>query len=410
MEYGLELYLLKLFLQSDFHKQFSSFVQQKFINDNNRLLGQIFQAVSAYHEKYPGQTLSEADLQIWFLSLYPSVSDNDRKLLDKLCTNLTSIDAKPELAEEYIRTHVERVRATEIAIQALKVSEGKESYESLLSRLGGGQTLPSQSKFISTDLAGLIESQIRTPGLRFRLTTLRRMLGSLRKGDFGFIFKRPESGGTTLLASEVSFFLDQVEQPVLWINNEEQDRKVLLRIYQAYFGVTQDELVKHAERYQGIFPHGRILFPDPPCLHRRDIDRLCDVIHPSLIVIDQLDKVKGFSDDRNDIELTAAYQWARELSKVHAPVLAVSQAGASAEGKKYLTMDDVFGSKTGKQGEADWMLGIGKTHQPGMENVRHFNVVKNKLIQDEDMDPKMRHGQADVLIIPELGRYKDIGA
>jgi hypothetical protein len=55
------------------------------------------------------------------------------------------------------------------------------------------------------------------------------------------------------------------------------------------------------------------------------------------------------------------------------------------------------------------MLGIGKTHQEGMENVRHFHIVKNKLIQDAEMDPTMRHGKADVLIVPEIGRYKEIG-
>jgi replicative DNA helicase len=411
LEYAVELYLLKLLLNPTFYQQYSSFVQQKFIDDNNSLLGKVFRSVDAYHEKYPDQTLQASDLPIWFLSLYPSTSDNDQRLLSKLVENLDKTEAKPELADEYIRTHVERVKATELAILALKVSEGKEPIEKLRklqSELGDGSQF-QKAKYVSTDLRSLITSQITTPGLRFRIATLRRMLGSLRKGDFGFIFKRPETGGTTLLASEVSHFLDQVDTPILWINNEEQDKKVLLRIYQAYFGVTQEELVKNAERYQEVFPHGRILFPEPPALHFRDVERICGSVHPSLVVIDQLDKVKGFSNDRNDIELTAAYQWARELSKVHAPVLAVSQAGASAEGKKYLTMDDVFGSKTGKQGEADWMLGIGKTHQAGMENVRHFNVVKNKLVQDEEMDPKMRHGQADVLIIPELGRYKDIG-
>lgn len=411
MEYGPELYILKLFLDPSFHAKYSGYVQQKFIQDNNKLLGQLFQAVGEFHAKFPNQTLSCTDLQVWYLSLFPSISETDRKLLEKVCVNIGTIEVDVSIAEEYLRTHIERVKATELAILALKVSEGKEPYGNLQRKFSESnlESKLETGRFVSDELDGLIEAQITTPGLRFRLPTLRRMLGSLRKGDFGFIFKRPETGGTTLLASEVSYFLDQCERPILWINNEEQDRKVLLRIWQAYFGVTQDELVKHKNKYASTFPRGRILFPEPSCLHRRDVERVCASINPSLIVIDQLDKVKGFSNDRNDIELTAAYQWARELSKTHAPVLAVSQAGASAEGKKYLTMDDVFGSKTGKQGEADWMLGIGKTHQEGMENVRHFHVVKNKLVQDSEMDASMRHGKADVLIIPEIGRYKDIG-
>lgn len=409
MEYGPELYILKLFLDPSFHAKYSGYVQQKFIQDNNKLLGQLFQAVGEFHAKFPNQTLSCTDLQVWYLSLFPSISETDRKLLEKVCVNIGTIEVDVSIAEEYLRTHIERVKATELAILALKVSEGKEPYDKLRKSLQEEQPMDVGGSFVSDALEGLIEAQITTPGLRFRLPTLRRMLGSLRKGDFGFIFKRPETGGTTLLASEVSYFLDQCERPILWINNEEQDRKVLLRIWQAYFGVTQDELVKNRIKYQNAFPKGKVLFPDPSGGHRRDVERICSSINPSLVVIDQLDKVKGFSNDRNDIELTAAYQWARELSKTHAPVLAVSQAGASAEGKKYLTMDDVFGSKTGKQGEADWMLGIGKTHQEGMENVRHFHVVKNKLVQDSEMDASMRHGKADVLIIPEIGRFKDIG-
>lgn len=410
MEYGVEVYLLKLFLSPQFHKQFSSFVQQKFISDNNRVLGQLFESVSAFHEKYPDQTLSVADLQVWHMASYPSLSDADKKLLSKLFENMEKVDAKPELAEEYINTHIQRAKATQLAILALKVSEGKENYGRLREILNeGGDESNVTAKFKSDNLSSIIAARIQTPGLRFRLKTLRRMLGSLRKGNFGFVFARPETGKTTFLASEVSFFLDQTDRPILWINNEEEDEQVQLRIYQSYFGVIQDELVKNNSKLAQTFPHGRVLFPDPSAFHRRDIERICSSINPALIVIDQLDKVKGFSDDRNDIELTAAYQWARELSKSYAPVLAVSQAGASAEGKKYLTMDDVFGSKTGKQGEADWMLGIGKTHQPGMENVRHFHVVKNKLVQDAEMDPRMRHGQADVLIVPEIGRYKDIG-
>lgn len=410
MDYTPELYLLKLFLQPSWHAKYSSYIS-KFTHDNNRLLGQLFDATTSFHAKYPNQTLVPTDLQIWFLSQFPSCSETDRKLLGKMVETLDHLEVDVVLAEEYIRSYVERVRATELAILALKVSEGKETYGKLVEHFKGHSEVETGGGFVSDDLDGLVEAQITTPGLRFRLPTLRRMLGSLRKGDFGFIFKRPETGGTTLLASEVSFFLDQVgEAPILWINNEEQDRKVLLRIWQSYFGVTQDELVgKNRGKYKEAFPKGKILFPEPSAIHRRDIERVCASTNPSLIVIDQLDKVKGFSNDRNDIELTAGYQWARELSKQYAPVLAVSQAGASAEGKKYLTMDDVFGSKTGKQGEADWMLGIGKTHQEGMENVRHFHVVKNKLVQDSEMDASMRHGKADVLIIPEIGRYKEIG-
>ena len=120
-----------------------------------------------------------------------------------------------------------------------------------------------------------------------------------------------------------------------------------------------------------------------------------------------MDKIKGFKADRNDLELKAIYQWAREIAKKYAPVIAVSQAGGDAEGKLWLTMDMVDGSKTAKQGEADWILGIGK-EQDNTSRIRYLNISKNKLLGDSDTLPDMRHGTAQVIIKPEVARYEDI--
>jgi hypothetical protein len=70
-------------------------------------------------------------------------------------------------------------------------------------------------------------------------------------------------------------------------------------------------------------------------------------------------------------------------------------------------MDDVDSSKTAKQGEADWILGIGK-ESDNTSNARYFNISKNKLIGDKDTLPDLRHGNQAVLIQPDVARYKDI--
>ena len=70
-------------------------------------------------------------------------------------------------------------------------------------------------------------------------------------------------------------------------------------------------------------------------------------------------------------------------------------------------MANVSNAKTSKQAEADWILGIGKQNESGMEYVRHFHVSKNKLFGDEDSDPNMRHGKWDVKIQPTIARYED---
>jgi len=78
------------------------------------------------------------------------------------------------------------------------------------------------------------------------------------------------------------------------------------------------------------------------------------------------------------------------------------------EGKRWLTMENVANAKTAKQAEADWILGIGKTHDTALEYVRHFHLSKNKLSGDADTEPEMRHGKADVLIKPLIARYEDM--
>ena len=70
-------------------------------------------------------------------------------------------------------------------------------------------------------------------------------------------------------------------------------------------------------------------------------------------------------------------------------------------------MDMVDSSKTAKQGEADWILGIGK-EQDNTSRRRYLNISKNKLLGDTDSLPDLRHGQTQVIIQPEVARYAEI--
>ena len=71
-------------------------------------------------------------------------------------------------------------------------------------------------------------------------------------------------------------------------------------------------------------------------------------------------------------------------------------------------MEHVANAKTSKQAEADFILGIGKTHEMDAEYVRYLNICKNKLYGDHDSIPELRHGRTEVMIEPQIARYKDI--
>jgi len=415
MENNLELYLLKLFYNSQIYQQYSSLLKKQFIKDNSREIYRLFEAISLFHTKFPNKDINDNDFEAWYYSCYPATNNKDREILSPILKRLYELAPDLEIADEIVKQHVERVQATELALLGMEVAEGKKEYGVLsqfLSSLSQNNEIKQQS-YVTDDLTELLSSTILSPGLRWRLDSMNKHLGSLRQGDFGFIFKRPETGGTTFLASEVTRFATQTDKPIIWFNNEEQGAKVKLRCFQALFGINLDELQKNSDVYNERYSQtirDRIRIVDIASCTSSVVDRIVASCPDGvgLIVFDQLDKIKGFADDRQDLELKAIYQWARELAKQYAPVIGICQASASAEGKKYLQMDDVDNSKTGKQGEADWILGIGKSNQQGYESLRHFHLCKNKLIGDKDTIPERRHWQWDVILDAELARYRDV--
>lgn len=305
----------------------------------------------------------------------------------------------------------------DLSVAAYEASEGRKSLEHLYKLFDGLKepVAEEQTEFVTDDLEQIISEAIQKPGLRWRLATLNRALGSLRKGDFGFLFARPETGKTTFLASEVTHMAEQLKQedgPILWLNNEEEGRKVKFRCFQAALGKTKLEIMtnpKLAQEQYMKLTKGKILMYDNAAMNRNMIEQLCEKHKPSLVVIDQIDKVQGFQNDREDLRLGQIYIWARELAKRFCPVVGVCQASAEAEGREFLTMGEVSNSKTSKTAEADWILGIGYKPSPGYEFIRGISFPKNKLLGDHDSDPAARHQNVQVLIKPEIQRYIDIG-
>lgn len=374
----------------------------------------LYRTLDGYHRRNEQKLdLSLLDLASLFFANNPKDKEFYEEVFNTLDKQEVQEDTTAELILSMKRTRLLR----EVSIKAYEAAEGKLSFEKFRPILDGlleekeDKQESDETTFITTDLELLINSTIKEQGLRWRLDTLNKMLGSLRKGDFGFTFARPESGKTTFLSSEVSNMINQIDGDILWFNNEEQGNKVMLRVYQAFFGVKLEELYTNIPRYKHLFQEatqGRFKLYDSASIDWRKVEKTLSKTNPALILFDQIDKIKGFDADREDLHLGAIYQWAREIAKTYAPTIGICQADGSGENQKWLTMANVSNAKTAKQAEADWILGIGKIHDPGWENVRFFHLSKNKLIGDEDTKPEWRHGKQAVLIEPEIARYKDM--
>ena len=412
-----ELSIIKLFLT---YNIWESYKDKLGVRDLPKELQPVYSLLDNYHSA----NTDKADLTVADLAnLLAGVQHKDKDYYLGVLENIQKLEVSADTTAKLVQRIIANKQLNEISLAAHDAKEGRldiEKVVELFSRFQEQQQVKEEELeedvFVSDDLVFLVDSTFKKPGLRWRLNTLNQMLGSLRKGDFGFVFARPETGKTTFLASETTFMAEQLSEedgPILWINNEEQSEKPMLRCIQASTGCTLPELYSNLQGYGELFKKntkGKLkIIKDVSVIHKSTVEKLCRRFRPSLIIFDQIDKIVGFDDDREDLKLGAIYQWARELAKQYAPVIAVCQADGSGEGQKWLTMSNVANAKTSKQAEADWILGIGKVNDPGYDSIRYLHASKNKLLGDEDTVPDQRHGRREVLIDPQVARYKDIG-
>jgi replicative DNA helicase len=408
--------ILKLFIDNrDVLTKYYKYVKLNYIKNNYTDIYKLFIIVSKYYSKYTDKySITKEELLTEYNVNY-YLEDSERNEIESLIDRIINktIENEESLIE-LLNEHKRRALAGDIAKLALDVEEGKAKTSDLIDKFSDFEHQDieeDEAEAVDMDLSELYNSQIGEPGLRWRLSWLNKALGSLRTGDFGFIFARPETGKTTFLASEITHMISNTDGDIIWFNNEEQGKKVAIRCYQALFGVTTQELFSdiegYAAKYKQITQDRLKIYDFEDSSHTGRIEQILKESNPSLIIFDQIDKIRGFKADRNDLQLKALYQWARELAKTYAPVIAVSQAGGTAENKLWLTMDDVDSSKTAKQGEADFIIGIGK-ESDNTSNARYLNISKNKLIGDKDTLPDLRHGNQTVMIKPDVARYEDM--
>ena len=404
LEYILLYYLLDRTIYNKYYK---------YTNITNKELIKLYYIVKLLHESNDKNKQTVQDLELRFFTEYPFLKEIEKQQYESIFARFNDVTVDEHDVESLLKKQREMSHAKTLTEIAIKVSDGVGQFSDIMdhvSTLDLEQPIQEEIDFVSDNLEELYSKQVETVGLRWRLSCLNRSLGSLRRGDFGFIFARPETGKTTFLASEATYMARQASGSVIWFNNEEQGEKVMLRCIQSALGLTQAELFhnlqENKERYDRGLQH-KLKIIDNASIHKHDVERICKQLQPSLIIFDQIDKVKGFKGDRMDLQLGSIYQWARELAKMYAPVIAVTQADGTGEGQKFLTMANVANAKTAKQAEADWILGIGKSNDDGGSYQRYLNISKNKLAGDKDTIPAERHGQFTTVIRPEIGRYQD---
>ena len=410
--------LLYILNNRDNYNKYKSFIKDNIVSDDISL---IIKDMGVWFDT-KACPIDWISFSTWFCFIkHPTFKDEKLDRYRIIFGNMYEYEPEEELTEGLIETLVQRDYATQVYFAAQDVADGKSGADlddvaTLMERYHAevGHVAGVTQHVLDWDIHDIVDSTVGSGGLNWRLNCLNESIGQLRKGNFVIIGARPDTGKTTMIASEATHMAIQLpeDEHVLWFNNEEAGKTVQSRIIQSALGVTAMDIATDPagawEAYVALMGRGdKIKLIDKANMSVKDIRETLDNYKAGLIVFDQLWKVSVGKSDNDVHAMTKIFNMGREWAKEHAPVITVHQADATAEGQEYLTMNQLYMSKTGVQGEADAIIMIGRSHDTVKQDSRFIHVPKNKFPSSATMNPKSRNIKAEVEILTDIGRFKD---
>jgi len=294
-----------------------------------------------------------------------------------------------ELQMDVVKNFWLRDRAREIGEKAISIFTGESEDFGELQRMvdtveDGRMSDKTTYTQIDSNLDELLDQGTGTPDFPFDWELMRENVNGMWRGNLGIIFARPEVGKTTFCAFLASSYVKQKKKVVYWAN-EEPAHKIKLRVIQSFFNKTLFELDSGRDQLRNLYqeqiqPYLTIM--DSVGTSIDEVNEYAQLNKPDVMFCDQLDKFKVKGEfGRGDERLKEIYVCAREIAKRNSLMMwAVSQASYEAHDRPFIDYSMLDNSKTGKAGEADMIIGIGKTGSSEVENVvRHICVSKNKI-------------------------------
>lgn len=373
-------------------------------------LQQILSDMRVYHTSH--DEFDWMQFSDWFnIVRHPSLKDEKRSEYTRIFQRMSTVDEEDlPLLDDILHSFISRDYGKKLAEQAWSMAEegvdNSQQISELLDkyRADVGAANPMHSHLVTASLADIVRSRLEGDGLKWRLKCLNRSIGHLRKGSLVMIGARVEAGKTTFLASETTYMAEQLPagKGVLWLNNEEDGNKVKYRIVQASLGWSNIDIDSNPEQAESMSCWSKFNLYDKGEIHKQEVISLCKEFKPGLVVFDQLHKIRGFDNEgRDDIKLQKLAAMARDIAKEYCPVLVIHQADATADGEKWIGMNQFAGNKTTLPGEADAIIMIGKADDT---DARYINIPKNKL---GGSVPHERYGKYEVTIQGDIARYYD---
>lgn len=388
----LESQILRLLLQPQHFRRFRRYVPEAALSTTGRTL---MRALAKTHELHAESSAVAADSVVLVgLDGNPHWDQTQREAFAEAARRVFEGD-ELEVPETLVRTWVQREYAAKVAELSDRYVEKPESnyssdlvdhVEDMRADLRAFST-PEKGELDATFGETLAALDINST-VTWRLNALNQSVGAPYPGFFAVFGGRPDGGKTVLLLSELAHLLPQYDDDAMAIifNNESHGMVLRQRWMQAVIGrdITwcKQDPARADKLYRKAVGNRKVLIKN---VHGMSIDQLHEYVDLyadklKFITFDMASKLTGFekrAGNSAERQLLIAGQlraWATQV----APVITTNWASADAEGVDYIGLDQLYGSKTGLQGEAEVVVNVGYTRQPEDEGIRYLNVVKNK--------------------------------
>ena len=383
---SIEKQVLGYILNKDFYDRVKNIITRDMFEGR---YATIFDAITYAHKNY-GVNLTREQLDDVVLDRNPAMPSSAKQDVLEIVTHLSEhLSDGCDLEYDVVKNFWVRDRARQIGEKAIAIFTGESEHfgelKTLIDMVEDGR-MSDKTTYSELDkgLSQLLDEEVGDPDFPFDWDLLSDLLPGMDRGNLGILFARPEVGKTTFCAFLAANYIRNKQKVVYWAN-EEPAEKIKMRIIQSFFAMTREEMKNASAELdktylEDIDPYLTVM--DSVGTSMEELNEYAQLNEPDVMFCDQLDKFRVAGEfNRGDERLKETYVLAREIAKRNKLLVwSVSQASYEAHDRQFIDYSMLDGSRTGKAGEADVIIGIGKTGTSEEENtVRHICVSKNKL-------------------------------
>ena len=405
---SMELRLLRSIVDREIYNECRDRISSSMFSED---LQDIAEAIIDLHAEFSDGVDMDVVLEHLLTKKVSSTAKND--LLGELISRINDVEPVTyDVTKKFITNLAlkdQRITAlNELARIIEKNGDSHEEVISILSKANYEEDI--QGEVVGSSLSELEQHYTTKNKFPFNVPKLQEAIGGLSKGNLLGVFGRPEVGKSSFVASLVAGYMKAGIRTEYYAN-EEPGIKIMLNIRRAATGEDDAAIVAaiKSKKDPTNWPKWAeyLTVRQISDMSIETIMSRAQKAKPEVIVLDQVDKLSLKEKyDAGHERLRALYEKSRKIAKsCDCLVINVSQASIDAEGRYKVPYSMMDGSKTGKAGELDVALGVGKAGEmhPDNEDPRAqrigLMISKNKV--------NGWHGTANTLFDAYTNQWED---